>query len=159
MSGADNHLLSQGKPVPPLPDAARTSTAPSRLCFGAPYRWTVGSIWDTYPYHSHNNADIGWIPFTFDPPRETIYFRADDCESTISGPAQSCRPCERVVNSTPFKKMQQRAVDAQRNARYDSLTYRQLSAVARQHAADKKRLRSKVRVAHRIFNVITEPFA
>ncbi|KZV79434.1 hypothetical protein EXIGLDRAFT_707060 [Exidia glandulosa HHB12029] len=141
--------MQEGRDLPPLPAAARTSTAPSRPCFGAPYAWPLGPLWTTYPFQVHETTTAGWYPFTFDPPSNTIYFRSNNCEGTISGDIPSCRPCDRVARSPSFRDMQRRATSTKSNLRYDYMSANQSKAALRRSAAVTKRLRSQLHAANR----------
>lgn len=130
------HVSAANVSQPPLPRY--------RACFGASVAWQAGSLWDSYPYHEHNDSTLGWTPIGFDPAQNKIFFRADNCEKMFNTPGPSCSRCEHVVQSAAFRKMVDRSTHASRSTRFEYLTHHQLVQVARKHAADKKALRSKV---------------
>ena len=82
-------------------------------CYGVGIDWRAGSVWGTYPFHTHNAQEMGWEPIGFSPEGNVIILRSDVCHLKVdekAGPdVISCSSCLRLEGSNELRKIMERA--------------------------------------------------
>ena len=115
-------------------------------CKGVLVKWKPGSVWDTYPYHQHEDQSVAWEPIAIEN-HGWLRLRSQMCAimfHTEDLSIQTCRACRAIPNSAHFRRFMDRASYVSEHTPWQYLNYRQLCSVIEKVTAQNKKLRLKV---------------
>lgn len=131
--------------VPPQISVTRTSGVQEIDCPGLSLQWLPGSVWETYPYHQHEIAAIGWRPVSFGKEDNEIFLRSDDCHGKIlSTDEPPCKECRILEYSSRLRVFMDCANEAKPHTPWELLTLAQTRALLQKMATKIQDLRTKV---------------
>ena len=134
-----------------LPSRA-SSRAPSsypdttKECLGVAVKWEPGTIWDSYPFHQHENRFFPWRPVGV-MNDEWLRLRSDTCSRRTSNENSVCKECSIIPHHEKFRKAVDRATSDSvlgGNIPWQFLSRRQLIAHNRATTEKLRKLRQMV---------------
>lgn len=99
-------------------------------CSGVLVQWTLGTIWETYPFPSHSAVNHPWDIIEFRPPSH-LCLRSKACAGVVSagGHRSTCHHCVWIPQCDRYKTIEKRAHDAPPHTPHHLLAFHQLSDI------------------------------
>jgi hypothetical protein len=113
-------------------------------CPGVAVNWTLGSIWDTYPYQVHAHWSLGWQPVAFLEANNTIIIHADSCTGNSKQCDTVCQYHGGLLSTNKFRDFVDWATDVSDFANSEYLNAKQLQAAMRWLSTKCQQLQTKV---------------
>jgi hypothetical protein len=103
----------QSQAALPVLEVAELKGEGGNKCGGQWVEWSLGSIWDTYPYQQHDDELLPWVLIDFESERNRICLRSLTCLEDLSSPREiysgTCNTCNSILHSRAYAKFKDRA--------------------------------------------------
>jgi hypothetical protein len=92
------------------------------MCPGIVVNWTLGSVWDSYPYQVHATCSLGWQPIAFSELTNSITISARSCLGESVQDSIACKSCATLPSSGKFRDFVDQAVNISNFAHWEYLS-------------------------------------